>query len=210
MWRFWLRSGASTATGSGLFAFLGSGSRANFQADRLYKSNDTFKYKCGGIKAYKKGRGLASGCWRMSLSWTLYVATKTSPIPGNLNLVGETTLLGGIFCLEYPSRRSEKVNCHFLNYRLSFRKLQIFISQTTDCHFANYRLSFLKLQIFILQTADFHFANCRVSFRKLQIFISFRFVLFRSISFRKLALEHFVNHSLWFYRWMNNRMMEHS
>ena len=35
---------------------------------------------------------------------------------------------GGIFCLEYPSRRSEKVNCHFLNYRFSFRKLQIFIS----------------------------------------------------------------------------------
>ena len=39
---------------------------------------------------------------------------------------------GGIFCLEYPSRRSEKVDCHFVNYRLSFCKLQIFISQTTD------------------------------------------------------------------------------
>ena len=35
---------------------------ANFQADRLYKSNDTYQYKCGGIKAYKKGRGLASSC----------------------------------------------------------------------------------------------------------------------------------------------------
>ena len=35
---------------------------ANFQADRLYKSNDTYQYKCGGVKAYKKGRGLASGC----------------------------------------------------------------------------------------------------------------------------------------------------
>ena len=34
---------------------------ANFQADRLYKSNDTYQYKCGGVKAYKKGRGLASG-----------------------------------------------------------------------------------------------------------------------------------------------------
>ena len=210
MWRFWLRSGVSTATGSGLFAFLGSGSRANFQADRLYKSSDTFKYKCGGIKAYKKGRGLASVCWRMSLSWTLYVATKTSHIPRNLNLLGETTLLGGIFCVEYPSRHSEKVNCHFLNYRLSSRKLKIVISQTTDCHFTNYRLSFRKLQIFILQTADFHFANSRVSFRKLQIFISFHFILFRSISFRKLALEHFCSHSLWFYRWINNRMMEHS
>ena len=35
---------------------------ANFQADRLYKSNDTYQYKCGGVKAYKKGSGLASGC----------------------------------------------------------------------------------------------------------------------------------------------------
>ena len=41
---------------------------ANFQADRLYKkpvniqSNGTYQCKCGGVKAYKKGRGLASGC----------------------------------------------------------------------------------------------------------------------------------------------------
>ena len=33
---------------------LGSGSWANFPADRLYKSNDTYQYKCGGVKAYKK------------------------------------------------------------------------------------------------------------------------------------------------------------
>ena len=45
------------STGSGLFAFLGIGSWANFQADHLYK-----RYKCGRVKAYKKGRGLASGC----------------------------------------------------------------------------------------------------------------------------------------------------
>ena len=44
------------------FCILGSGSWANFQADRLYKSNDTYQYKCGGVKACKKGRGLASGC----------------------------------------------------------------------------------------------------------------------------------------------------
>ena len=116
---------------------------------------------------------------------------------------------GGIFCLEYPSRHSEKVNCHFLNYRLSFRKLQIFISQTTDCHFANYRLSFRKLQIFISQTTDFLFANYRFSFHKLQIFISqttdchfanyrfsFRklqiFILFRSTSFHFVCF-HFVS-----------------
>ena len=70
---------------------------------------------------------------------TLYVATKTSRIPRNLNFLGETAFLGGNFCLEYPSRRSEKVNCHFVNYRLSFRKLQIFISfRFAPFRFANY------------------------------------------------------------------------
>ena len=62
---------------------------------------------------------------------------------------------------------------------LSFRKLQIFISQTTDSHFANYRFSFRKLQIFISQTTDFHF----VSFH----FVSFHFVSFHFVSF------HFVS-----------------
>ena len=60
-------------------------------------------------------------------------------IRGNENVthsfLGETTFLGGIFCLEYPSRR----------------RLQIVISQTADFHFA--------------LTADFHFANYRFSFR---------------------------------------------
>ena len=59
----------------------------------------------------------------------------------------------------------------FANYIFSFRKLQIFVSQTTDFRFANYRFSFCKLQIFISQTTDFHFANYRFSFCKLQIFI---------------------------------------
>ena len=93
------------------------------------------------------------------LEIAVYVATKTSRIPRNLNFLGETAFWGGIFCLEYPSRRSEKVNFHFLNYRLSFRKLQILISQTTDFHFANYRFTFRKLQIFISQTTDFHFVS---------------------------------------------------
>ena len=62
--------------------------------------------------------------------------------------------------LEYPSRRSEKVNCHFVNYRLSFRKLQIFISQTTDFH------------------CDFHFPNYRFSFR----FVSLHFVSQTTVS----------------------------
>ena len=90
---------------------------------------------------------------------------------------GETVFLRGIFCLEYPSWRSEKeymfisqtTDFHFANYRFSFRKLQIFISQTTDFHFANYRFPFRKLQILrfpfrklqisISQTTDFHFVS---------------------------------------------------
>ena len=121
-------------------------------------------------------------------------ATKTSRIPRYLNFLGETAFWGGIFCLEYPSRHSEKVNCHFANYRLSFRKLQIVISQTADFHFANYRFSFRKLQIFISQTTDFHFANYRFSFRKLQIVIlqttDSHFANYR-FSFRFVSL-HFV------------------
>ena len=63
-----------------------------------------------------------------------------------LNFSGRNNFFGGIFCLEYPSRRNEnrlRVVRHFpYNYRFSFRKLQILISQTTDFHFANYRFSF--------------------------------------------------------------------
>ena len=66
----------------------------------------------------------------------------------------------GIFCFEYPRRRSGKGNVYFANYRFSFRKLQIFISQTTDFHFANYRFPFRKLQIPI--------SFRPISFRKLQ------------------------------------------
>ena len=85
--------------------------------------------------------------------------------------------------LEYPNRRSEKVNCQFLNYRFSFRKLQIFISQTTDSYFANYRFSFRELQILISQTTDSHFANCRFPFRFVP-FVPFHFVSQTTVSRR--------------------------
>ena len=143
---------------------------------------------------YKKGRRLVSGCCPSlkNARATLYVATKTSRIPHNLNFLGETAFFEGIFCLEYPSRRSEKVNFHFANYRFPFRKLQIFIWQTTDFHFANYRFPFRKLQISISQTTDFHFTNYRFSFRKLQISISqttdFHFANYR-FSFCKLQIS---------------------
>ena len=91
----------------------------------------------------------------LEILYTLYVATKTSRIPRK----AERFFWGEIFFLEYPSTCSEKGNVHFANYRFSFRKLQIFISQTTDSHFANYRFSFRKLQICISQTTDFHFVS---------------------------------------------------
>ena len=37
----------------------------------------------------------------------------------------------------FPSRRSEKGNVYFANYIFSFRRLQVFISQTTDFHFVS-------------------------------------------------------------------------
>ena len=52
-------------------------------------------------------------------------------------LSGRNSFFGGIFCLEYPSRRSEKVNFYFANYRFSFRFVSFhfvsphFVSQTT-------------------------------------------------------------------------------
>ena len=95
-------------------------------------------------------------------------------IRGNENVThsakGETAFLGEIFCLEYPSRRTEKGNVSFANYIFSFSKLQIFILQTTDSHFANYRFS------------------CR----KLQIFISFRFVSQSTVS-PSLVIYHFIS-----------------
>ena len=58
--------------------------------------------------------------------------------------------------------------------KCSFRKLQIFISQTTDSHFANYRFSFRKLQISISRTTDFHFVSSH--------FVSFHFVSQTTVS----------------------------
>ena len=115
-----------------------------------------------------------------------YVATKTSRIPHYLNFLGETAFFGGIFCLEYPSRRGEKVNFYFTNYRSSFCKLQIFISQTTDSHFANYRFSFHKLQIFTSQTTDFHFVLFHL--------VSFHFVSLHFVS--QTTVSHFFHYHL--------------
>ena len=81
---------------------------------------------------------------------------------------GETAFFGGIFCLEYPSRRNEKGNVYFAKYRFSFRKVQISFRSVENIRVdaaRNYRfsfrkvqISFRKVQIFISQSTDFHFA----------------------------------------------------
>ena len=53
---------------------------------------------------------------------------------------------------------------HLAKYRFSFRKVQIFISQSTDFHLAKYRFPFSKVQIFISQSTDFYFAKYRFRF----------------------------------------------
>ena len=78
----------------------------------------------------------------LEILYTLYVATKTSRIPRKV----KRFFRWGIFCFEYPRRRSGKGNVYFANYRFSFRKLQIFISQTTDFHFA---IDFLLDNIYV-------------------------------------------------------------
>ena len=118
----------------------------NFQADRLYKRNDTYQYKCGGVKAYKKEEVLHPVAVRRSKTPEL----KLNFIRGNENVThsaqsefsGRNGFFVGIVI-------SQTTDCHV-----------IVISQTADFHFANYRFSFRKLQIFISFRS--------ISFRKLQ------------------------------------------
>ena len=70
----------------------------------------------------------------------LLVAVRHSKTPEpNLNaqseLFGRNGFFGGIFCLEYPSRCSEKVNFYFANYRFSFRFVPF---RFAPFRFANY------------------------------------------------------------------------
>ena len=77
-------------------------------------SNDTHQYKCGGSKAYKKGKGLASGCCP-SLKNPAELCMwqrKRHAYQRNLNFPGENFFCN-FFCLEYLSRRSEIVDGHF-------------------------------------------------------------------------------------------------
>ena len=79
-------------------------------------------------------------------------------------------LLCGFLLTSSPSLFTLNLKSAF-SRGFSFRKQQIFISQTTDSHFANYRFSFRKLQIFIsfrcisFRFAPFPFANCSKPFQ---------------------------------------------
>ena len=110
---------------------------------------------------------------------------------------GANTLWKNVFFLGTKfSRHPEGLSFTGLRFsgkcRFPFRKVQIFVSQSTDFHFAKYRFSFRKVQIFISQSTDFRFAKYRFSFRKVQIFVSqstdFYFAKYRFhfVSFRKV------------------------
>ena len=88
---------------------------------------------------------------------------------------GENGFFGGNFLFRISELTQRERIC-------SFRKLQIFILQTTDSHFANYRFSFRKLQISILQTTDFHFVSSH--------FVSFHFVLSHFVSQTTVSPPH--------------------
>ena len=142
-------------------------------------SNDTYKTKtsAGNTLHFIRGNENVTHNLVPRVYSAFKMAAESGVDPGNevasrIPRKAKRFFRWGIFCFEYPRRRSGKGNVYFANYRFSFRKLQIFISQTTDFHFANYRFSFRKLQIPISQTTDSHFANYRFSFRKLQISIS--------------------------------------
>ena len=93
---------------------------------------------------------------------------------------------------------------HFAKYRFSFRKVQIFVSQSTDFHFAKYRfsfrkvqISFRKVQIFISQSTDFvsfRFAKYHLFFAKYNkpVIIDFQILALTIISFNDPSLVIFV------------------
>ena len=111
--------------------------------------------------------------------------TKTSAgntlnfIRGNENVThsaqGETVFWGENFLFRISEYTQRERKC-------SFRKLQIFITQTTDSHFANYRFSFRKLQLSISQTTDFHFLSSH--------FVSFHFVSSHFVSQTTVSRKH--------------------
>jgi len=59
---------------------------------------------------------------------------------------------------------SSIVGSQRLLHKNLFRKVQLFVSQSTVIHFARYRFSFRKVQIFNSESTDFHLAKYR--FRK--------------------------------------------
>ena len=77
-------------------------------------------------------------------------------VPGFSNY-GSFAIISTVTCQSTMQQRESKFPYfHFANYRFSFRKLQILISQTTDSHFANYRFPFHFVPF---RFVPFRFAN---------------------------------------------------
>ena len=92
-------------------------------------SNDTYQNKCGGVKAYKRGKGLAYGCCLSLKKAAVFVCSYESVThSAQSKFSWRNGFFLGIFCIEYLSRRNEKVDGHFVNCRFSFRDLLIFVS----------------------------------------------------------------------------------
>ena len=55
----------------------------------------------------------------------------------------------------HPVRNPDRqgLTSHFANYRFPFRKLQIFISQTTDSHFVSFHFVSFRFHVFLLFSA---------------------------------------------------------
>ena len=95
------------------------GAVRKFSPNRLYMSNDTHQYKCGGVKAYKKGKGLASGCCP---------SLKNAAKLPNLNFPGETACKEWFkhfpqtkaSCINFQRRGLQTNFCHELLSKHSF------------------------------------------------------------------------------------------
>ena len=113
---FPVKTRSSMTTGSGHLAFLGCGC---VQIFRQVVSIRVMKL----INTNVMARRLAKRpCTRLLPSLKNFIC-------GNENVThsaqskfyGRNGIFFGIFCLEYLSRRSEEVDCHFANYRFQFR-----------------------------------------------------------------------------------------
>ena len=130
-----VKTRGSMATGSELFAFLVCGFVEIFEQIVSTRLMTLINTNVVASRLIKKGK--AGCCSLLKNAAQLNVATKASRIPPNLHFPGEREFFLLMFCLGYLSKRSKKVDCHFANYRFSFRFVPF--------RFSNYSYSKPKL-----------------------------------------------------------------